>query len=50
MSQLQQVEGVKLKLTFEVEATAEDGFPVPTKRAVSENCGALHIEKWRFDE
>ena len=50
VSHLQQADGVELELTFEVKATAKDGFSVPTKRAVSENCGALHIADWRFDD
>ena len=49
MSQLEQMSGAEVELTFEVRARTAAGIPVPTQRAVSENCNTLHIEDYRFD-
>ena len=50
VSQLMQLDGAELELSFEVRARVEEGIPVPTTRAVSENCNTLHIRDYRFDE
>lgn len=49
VSQLEQLDGAEVDLTFEVRAQVEAGIPVPTQRAVSENCNTLHITNYRFD-
>lgn len=49
VSQLEQVDGVEVELTFEVRARSGVGIPVPAQRAVSENCNTLHIGDYRFD-
>ena len=49
VSQLEQVDGAEVELTFEVRARSGAGIPVPTQRAVSENCNTLHIGDYRFD-
>lgn len=49
VSQLEQVDGAEVELTLEVRSRAESGIPVPTQRAVSENCNTLHISDYRFD-
>lgn len=49
VSQLQQVDGAEVELTLEVRSRANSGIPVPTQRAVSENCNTLHISDYRFD-
>lgn len=49
VSQLEQMGGAEVELTFEVRARTGFGIPVPTQCAVSENCNTLHIEDYRFD-
>ena len=49
VSQLEQVDGAEVELTFEVRARSGAGIPVPTQRAVSESCNTLHIGDYRFD-
>lgn len=49
VSQLEQLDGAEVELTLEVRAAVDAGIPVPTQRAVSENCNTLHIANYRFD-
>lgn len=49
VSQLNLLDGVDVELTLEVRAKAETGIPVPTIRAISENCSTLGISDFRFD-
>lgn len=48
VSQLSVLDGVDIEMSLEVRAKAEDGIPVPTVRAVTENCNTLHIEDFGF--
>ncbi|MDO4539127.1 MAG: hypothetical protein Q4B54_13265, partial [Coriobacteriales bacterium] len=49
VSQLMQLDGADVELSFEVRAKVDDGIPAPTTRAISENCNTLHIGDYRFD-
>ncbi|WP_206214419.1 DUF499 domain-containing protein [Adlercreutzia sp. ZJ141] len=49
VSQLIQLDGANVELSFEVRARVNEGIPVPTTRAISENCNTLHIGNYRFD-
>ena len=49
VSQLSAIDDAEVELTLEVWAKSGEGFPVPTQRAVSENCNTLHIRDYRFD-
>lgn len=49
VSQLMQLDGADVELSFEVRARVDEGIPVPTTRAISENCNTLHIGDYRFD-
>lgn len=49
VSQLMQLDGVDVELCFEVHARVDEGIPVPTTRALTENCNTLHIGDYRFD-
>ncbi len=49
VSQLMQLDGADVELSFEVHARVDDGIPVPTTRALTENCNTLHIGDYRFD-
>lgn len=49
VSQLSALDDAEVELTLEVRAHSGEGFPVPTQRAVSENCNTLHIRDYRFD-
>ena len=43
------LDGADVELSFEVRARVDEGIPVPTTRAISENCNTLHIGDYRFD-
>ena len=49
VSQLTQLDGADIELTFELHARVRDGIPTHTSRALSENCNTLHISDYRFD-
>ena len=49
ISHLTSTDSCKVEMTLEVSAEAEDGFPVPTVRAVSENCRTLKVKDFGFD-
>lgn len=49
VSQLTQLDGADMELSFEVHAKVNGGIPVPTTRALTENCSTLHIGNFRFD-
>lgn len=49
VSQLEQLDGAEVELALEVRAAVAAGIPVPTQRAVSENCNTLHVANYRFD-
>lgn len=49
VSQLMQLDGADVELSFEVRARVDEGISVPTTRAISENCNTLHIGDYRFD-
>lgn len=49
VSQLMQLEGADVDLHFEVHARVDEGIPVPTTRALTENCNTLHIGDFSFD-
>ena len=49
VSQLSALDDAEVELTLEVRARSVEGFPVPTQRAVSENCNTLRIGDYRFD-
>lgn len=49
VSQLDLLDGADIELTFEVKAHVATGIPVPSQRAISENCRTLHIGDYRFD-
>lgn len=49
VSQLSALDDAEVELTLEVRAQSVEGFPVPTQRAVSENCNTLRIGGYRFD-
>ena len=49
ISHLTSTDGCKIEMTLEVSAEAEDGFPVPTVRAVSENCRTLKVKDFGFE-
>lgn len=44
VSQLTTLDHADIEMTFEVKARVDDGIPVPTVRAISENCGTLGID------
>lgn len=50
VSNLQQVDGARVELKFEVEVHAPGGFSVPVVRAVSENCTTLRIDDYWFGD
>lgn len=43
------LDGCKVEISLEVNATSKEGFPQPTVRTVSENCRTLHIDNYGFD-
>lgn len=49
VNQLNALDDAEVELTLEVRVRADEGIPVPTQRAVSENCNTLHIQDYRFD-
>lgn len=49
VSQFSALDDAEVELTLEVRAHSAEGFPVPTQRAVSENCNTLRIGDYRFD-
>lgn len=49
VNQLMMLDGADIELSFEVRARVDEGIPVPTSRAISENCNTLHIKDFRFD-
>ena len=49
VSQLMQLDGADVDLHFEVHARVDEGIPVQTSRALTENCNTLHIGDYRFD-
>lgn len=49
VSQLTALDDAEVELTLEVRARSGEGFPVPTQRAVSENCNTLRVGDYRFD-
>ncbi len=49
VSQLSALDDAEVELTLDVRAKSDEGFPVPTQRAVSENCNTLCIRDYRFD-
>ena len=50
VSQLNMLGGADVQLSFSVSAHVEDGIPVQTVRAISENCSTLGISDYRFGE
>ncbi len=48
VSQLTALDDVDIELRLEVRARSEAGFPVPTQRAITENCNTLHVDDYRF--
>ena len=44
------IDGCELKITLEVDAQANDGFPQDTVRTVSENCKTLKVEDFGFEK
>lgn len=50
VSQLNMLGGADVQLSFSVSAHVEDGIPVQTVRAISENCSTLDINDYRFGE
>ncbi|WP_165173327.1 DUF499 domain-containing protein [Adlercreutzia sp. ZJ242] len=50
VSQIEQLDDAHVTLSFDVRAHVGAGIPVPTMRAISENCNTLHIEDYRFNE
>lgn len=49
INHLMQVDGANVEIKLLVEATMPDGTPIPTVRAVTENCKTLKVEDFGFD-
>lgn len=47
---LMRLDGANVELSFEVHACVDDGISDQTKRTITENCDALHIEDYYFRE
>ena len=50
INHLMQVDGADVRIRLEVDADLPNGASVPTVRTVTENCCALHISDFGFDE
>ena len=50
VSQLNQLDGAKVELSFEVCARVDGGIPVPSVRAISENCRTMGFDDFGFTE
>lgn len=50
INHLTQVNGAKVVIKLDVEASMPDGAPVTTVRTVTENCRTLKVEDFGFDE
>lgn len=50
VSQLNQLDGAKVELLFEVCARVDGGIPVPSVRAISENCRTMGFDDFGFTE
>lgn len=50
VSQLNQLDGAEVELSFEVRARVGSGIPVPAVRAISENCRTMGYDDFGFTE
>lgn len=48
--QIMQLDESDVEVTLDVKARVDSGIPVPTVRAVSENCKTLHVDDFGFNE
>ena len=50
IAHLSRIDGASVVLTFEIEASASEGFDDAARRAIGENASTLKFEEHRFED